>query len=308
MIAAQVYPAFSRNFEDDEEYEAARAAVLKRSAAGLKADPILRWTSPDTHSPYKCQILLVALQPAAKFAATHFSTASKTPVGHLDLPVEHNFDAEAVDAPPPPPPLSNGAAASACRFDVFDIGGDALLALSAGAAVPEARAHRWASGLFSYIQAAAVVVVDALVGAAGADALAGGRGSSGSSSIRVVATSAAALGDTGAPDSSLGGGGDSAAGAAALAQKFEELSAPTLLAGAAAALISHAQRRGVPAVALLGALRISEGRTISGVLAETLPALQEFLGSGVQLAPTPSGSSESTLEAEFLRRTENMYM
>eukprot|EP00611_Tribonema_gayanum_P007809 TRINITY_DN1723_c0_g1_i1.p1 TRINITY_DN1723_c0_g1~~TRINITY_DN1723_c0_g1_i1.p1 ORF type:complete len:304 (-),score=103.98 TRINITY_DN1723_c0_g1_i1:803-1714(-) len=303
MIAAQVYPAFSRNFEDDEEYEAARAAVLKRSAAGLKADPILRWTSPDTHSPYKCQTLVVALQPAAKFAATHFSTASKTPVGHLDLPAEHSFDTEAVDAPPPPPSF-NGAAASACRFHVFDIGGDVLLALSAGAAVPEARAHRWASGLFSHIQAAAVVVVDALVGAAGADALAGGRGS-GSSSIRVVATSAAALGDNGEPDRS---GGGSSAAAATLAQKFEELSAPTLLAGAAAALVSHAQRRGVPAVALLGALRISEGRTISGVLSETLPALQEFLGSGVQLAPTPSGSSESTLEAEFLRRTENMYM
>ena len=46
MIAATRYPAFSRNFEDEQDYADAAAAAARKAnplPSGLRLAPILRW-------------------------------------------------------------------------------------------------------------------------------------------------------------------------------------------------------------------------------------------------------------------------
>jgi hypothetical protein len=46
MISAEKYPAFSRNFTDEEDYLAAKSAVHSRldAALGLSQEPQIRYT------------------------------------------------------------------------------------------------------------------------------------------------------------------------------------------------------------------------------------------------------------------------
>jgi hypothetical protein len=55
------------------------------------------------------------------------------------------------------------------------------------------------------------------------------------------------------------------------AETFPLLRTPALLAGMSAAIVSACQRRGKAAIAFVGVLAVSEGRTVADALATTLP-------------------------------------
>lgn len=158
MIAASRYPAFSRNFDDEDEYVDAAQTALRRSSRSELLAPSLRWRrgfraeaseSKEGILPVAVKTLIVAFQgEGASFAAECFALSSSEWVGTLTLP-SASASAAGGDTLDAADPLN-----SACN--IFMKGGDLMVALS-GYRVEPAVAHAWARELLDGISAEVVV-------------------------------------------------------------------------------------------------------------------------------------------------------
>lgn len=286
MISAQLYPVHSRNYADTEEhYLAARAAVHSRLdtldskftlSLSESAKKRGRWTQK---GGLQCKTLVLALPPAAAFAAQCFQTSGLTVAGTLAL----NEDKTEKEA-------SKKASLSTT---LYLLGKDSILAVCTGRLI-EARSHEWASELLSSkLSSEVVLVFDGIVGGIGAAAVSAAHEYSGEEGkVQIILTSAALRSES----------------CRTAVEAFSLLVTPVMLQGPAAAVISFCQRRGKIAIGFIAVLGIAEGRTVARTLAGTLKALRLLAGDGFAISDVLPRKGEKTLEDEFIQRTENIYM
>lgn len=177
MIAASVYPAFSRNFDDEQEY--ADAANCANSASLIDSDslssPTLRWQrkiktrnddSPDAQQlPFRVKTLIVGFQDGgASFAHKCFALRDSEEtewVGTLVLPggretspaAAYLSDGDSLEVADPA-----NAACNIFRKSGEGEGRDVAVAIC-GYRVPPPAAHAWARALLDNIAAEVVVVL-----------------------------------------------------------------------------------------------------------------------------------------------------
>lgn len=186
MIAASLYPPFSRNFNDEEDYTSlVHSTERKSSRFPSSLPPILRWRRGNTsgartaslqpdqfRSPAKALVIGIH-SDAALYVQKFFGLSDDHWVGTLVLPGARRGPSGGDTLDP--------ANASNSMCNIFRKG-DIVMVLC-GYTVPPAVAHSWARTLLDAISAEVVVVLTSAAGDSGR--------SSASEGVRLVATSLA---------------------------------------------------------------------------------------------------------------------
>ncbi|CAM9708940.1 unnamed protein product [Discosporangium mesarthrocarpum] len=274
MVTAEVYPPFSRNFEDEQDYVNARGSVwwgCSPLAGIVMPPPSLRWkrTAGDVSPRCEVKTLFVAFEESGiSFVRKCFGVGEQDWVGTLVL-CEARPSPAGGDTLDPTDPVN-----SACN--IFRKGDMALVLC--GYEVSPGESHAWAEEILSHISSETVVIFAAVpAGQTGA-------------SIQVVATMAA-----------------EERGGLMVTQGFQRLMTPTLLTGAPAALISHCQRRDRAAVCFVAVMGTADTIDTEKMFHLTVESLKTLAGDAVT-EPQGTCPEDKGLQQDYYERMGNLYL